>query len=182
MCVFQPHVFPWWWGRSWRLKKRASDLFQALSFKVFGLLGSIRGHFTCSASSQGLCHNSPAVPGTVGISHSSALTQTRSHQQQRKDAAIHNSCLVLFKASRHEKRGEWKGYASLDGNLRAKEEMEPVLSGRLFIIGVIYILYPLSLCVNSLNILNGKRFCCFSTILSGMPLNLCPAFVTLIRF
>lgn len=167
-------------GRSWRLKKRASDLFQALSFEVSGLLGSIRGHFTCSASSQGLCHNSPAVPGTVGISHTSALTQTGSRQQQRKDAAIHNSCLVFLKASRHEKRGEWKGYTSLDGNLRAKEEMEPVLSGRLFIIGVIYIHYLFAWIPWIFK--TGNVFCCFSTFLSGVPLNLRPAFVALIRF
>lgn len=60
----------------------------------------------------------------------------------REDAAIHNSCPVLLKASRHEKRGKWKGYASLDGSLSAREEMEPLLPGRLFIRGVIYI-YPL---------------------------------------
>lgn len=132
--------------------------------------------FTCSAPSQGLRHNSPAVPGTVEICHRSALSQTGSHQQQRRDAAIHNSCLVLLKASCHEKRGKWKGYTR-------EFECERG-NGTYSFWQVVYHqcdIYLLSL-HGFVEYFKGNCFCSFSIIVSGLPLNLCPAFITLIKY
>lgn len=147
-------------------------VFKAASSRVFSVLFSDMLPFY---PSRGLRHHSPAVPGTVEISHTFAPSQTGCHQQQKRDAAIHNSCLFPLKAPCYEKRGERKGYAGLDEKLSAKEEMEPLLARRLFIVDVIHIS-----ALFTLNILR-ELICSFSIIVRRPPLNLCSAFIILIK-